>query len=108
MKTLTTLALMLSAVAATPTLAQSAPSAENRIVVRTADLDLGSAAGQRTLDHRITIAVIEACGETSVADPAGKNEIRRCRDDTKAAVAANRDRLVELASNGKDIVLAAR
>ena len=108
MKTATSLILMLSAFAAAPALAQTAPSAENRIVVRTADLDLGSAAGQRTLDRRIAIAVVEACGETSPADPAGRNEILHCRDETIAAVAANRDRLVELASKGKDIILAAR
>ena len=108
MKSLLNLTLMLSAFAAAPALAQTAPSAENRIVVRTADLDLSQAAGQRSLDHRIAIAVVQACGETSVIDPAGKNAIRRCRDETGASVAANRDRLVELASKGKDIVLAAR
>jgi len=108
MKTLLNLTLMLSGVVAAPALAQSSPVAENRIVVRTADLDLSQSAGQRALDHRIAIAVIEACGTTSVIDPAGKNEIRRCRDETSAQVAANRDRLVELASKGKDIVLAAR
>jgi len=108
MKTLLNLTLMLSAFAATPALAQSVPSAENRIVVRTADLDLGSAVGQRTLDHRIAIAVVEACGETSNIDPAGKNAIRACRAETSANVAANRDRLVELASKGQDIILAAR
>ena len=108
MKSLLNLTLMLSAFAAAPALAQTAPSTETRIVVRSADLDLDSAAGQRTLDHRIAIAVVEACGATSPADPAGKNEIRRCRDETSASVAANRDRLVELASKGKDIVLAAR
>ncbi len=108
MKTATSLILTLSAFAAAPALAQTVPSAENRIVVRTADLNLGSAAGQRALDHRIAIAVVQACGETSVIDPAGKNEIRRCRAETSAQVAASRDRLVELASKGKDIVLAAR
>lgn len=108
MKAATSLILMLSAFAATPALAQTAPSAENRIVVRTADLDLTSSAGQRALDHRIAIAVVEACGETSVIDPAGKNAILRCRDETSAQVALNRDRLVELASKGRDIVLAAR
>ncbi|MDP1909604.1 MAG: UrcA family protein [Hyphomicrobium sp.] len=108
MKTLATLSLMLSAFVATPVSAQPAPSAETRVVVRTADLDLGSATGQRTLDHRIAIAVVEACGETSNVDLAGRNEIRRCRDETSASVAANRDRLVELASRGQQIILAAR
>src|SRR5688572_17626687 len=108
MKTATSLILMISAFAAAPVLAQTAPAPENRIVVRTGDLDLSKAAGQRALDHRIAIAVVEACGETSPADPAGRNEILRCRDEASAAVAANRDRLVQLASKGKDIVLAAR
>ena len=108
MMTLTTLSLILSALAATPALSQAAPSAETRIVVSTADLDLGSATGKRALDHRIAIAVVEACGETSNVDLAGRNEIRRCRDETSASVVANRDRLVELASRGQDIILAAR
>ncbi|MEO5578199.1 MAG: UrcA family protein [Sphingomicrobium sp.] len=108
MKTLRTLTLMLFAFAATPALAQSAPSADNRIVVRTADLNLGSATGQRILDHRIAIAVVEACGETSNVDLGGRNDIRRCRNETSAGVAANRDRLVEQASRGQDIILAAR
>ena len=108
MKTLTTLTLILSAFAATPALAQAAPTAETRIVVRSADLDLGSATGQRMLDHRIAMGVVEACGETSNVDLVGKNEIRRCRAETSASVAANRDRLVGLASRGQDIILAAR
>jgi UrcA family protein len=108
MKTLTSLTLMLSAFAAAPALAQISPTVVNRVVVSTADLDLSQKSGQRALDRRIAIAVVEACGETSNVDPAGKNEIRRCRAETSAQVAANRDRLVELASNGKDIVLAAR
>ncbi len=108
MKTLLSLTLMLSAFAATPALAQTSPSAVNRVVVSTADLDLSERSGQRALDRRIAIAIVQACGETSNIDPAGKNDIRRCRADTSAQVAANRDRLVELASQRKDIILAAR
>ena len=108
MKTFTSLILALSALSATPALAQSSNFADNRIVVRTADLDLSEAAGQRALDHRIAVAIVEACGETSNVDPAGKNAIRACRVETSARVAADRDRLVELASRGNDIVLAAR
>jgi UrcA family protein len=107
MKTLSSLIFALSALSVTPALAQS-PTAESRIVVRTADLDLSQTGGQRALDHRIAIAVVEACGETSNVDPAGKNTIRACRAETSARVAAHRDRLVELASKGKDIILAAR
>ena len=107
MKTLSSLILTLSVLSATPALAQS-PTAESRVVVQTADLDLGSTKGQRALDHRITVAIGEACGAASVIDPVGQNAVRACRAETRAAVTADRDRLVELASKGKDIVLAAR
>jgi UrcA family protein len=108
MKTLSSLILALSALSATPALAQSTNFADNRIVVRTADLDLSGATGQRTLDHRIANAIIEACGTASNIDPAGQNDVRNCRTQTEARVAADRERLVQLASQGKDIVLAAR
>ncbi len=55
-------------------------------LVRTADLDLGSAAGQRQLDHRLANAAREVCGEASDVDIKGKNEVRRCRDETLANV----------------------
>ena len=100
--------LLLSALVATPALAEAAEPAQNRIVVSTADLNLSSATGQRALDRRLAHAVIEACGVASDLDLAGSNDIRRCRDETSAAIAADRDRLVQLASKGTDIVLASR
>lgn len=102
------LSLLLSAFVATPALAQSEAPAPTRVVVSAADLDLASAAGQRALDRRLAHAVVEACGTTSTVDLAGSNDIRRCRDETSAAIAADRDRLVHLASKGRDIVLASR
>ena len=101
------ISLLLSALIATPALAQSAP-AETRITVRTADLDLASQAGQRILDRRLAQAVAEACGTASVVDLAGSNAVDRCRDETSAAIAADRERLVRLATRGSDIILAAR
>ena len=113
MTKLLNLSLLLSALVSsigvtTPALAQSAAPAQNRIVVTTADLDLASSVGQRTLDRRLANAVLIACGTTSVADLAGSNDIRRCRDETSAAIASDRDRLVRQASKGGDIILAAR
>ena len=107
MTKLLTLSLSLFAAVSSPALSQ-APQAESRIVVTTADLDLASAAGQRSLDRRLAGAVAEACGSASVVDLAGQNEVRRCQVDTSARIAADRDRLVELASRGGTIVLAAR
>ena len=50
----------------------------------------------------------EACGTASVVDLAGQIEVRRCRVETSARIAADRDRLVELAIRGGNIILAAR
>ena len=102
------LSLLLSALVATPALAQSQAPALTRVVVSAADLDLASAAGQRALDRRLAHAVVEACGVTSTVDLTGSNDIRRCRVEIGARIAADRDRLVELASRGSDIVLASR
>src|SRR3954451_1696784 len=61
-------------------------------IVRTADLDLTTSAGQRALDHRLTIAVSDVCATPSDADLVGKNETRACRIDTRAKLEAERDR----------------
>ena len=100
--------LLLSAIVSTPALAQSDAPAQRRVVVTTADLNLASALGQRRLDRRLAHAVIDACQAASDADLAGQNEVRRCRDETRAAIAARRDQLVRLASRGTDIVFASR
>lgn len=102
------LSLLFSALVATPALARSETPTQNRVIVSAADLDLTSAAGQRALDRRLAHAVVEACGTTSTIDLAGSNDIRRCRDEISARLAADRDRLVQLASKGSDIVLASR
>ena len=100
--------LLLSAFVAIPALAEPQAPVDGRIIVRTADLDLSSASGQRSLDRRIASAVVEACGTASDVDLAGSNDVRRCRDETKAQIAADRERLVELASRGGSITIAAR
>lgn len=98
--------LLLLVAAASQASAQPAETATS--IVRTADLDLGSASGRRTLDHRLSIAIVEACGTASNVDLEGKNGVRACRVAARAKVAAERDRLVALASTGKDVILAAR
>ena len=102
--------LILAAIAAaslcTPALAQEAPG-ERTQVVSFADLDLSSQADVHKLDRRIAIAVADVCGVTSDADPAGKNDVRRCRVETAARLTAERERAI--ASRGRtDIVVAAR
>ncbi len=90
-----------------PALAEQAPSAT--YVVRTADLDLNTAAGQRTLDHRLTIAIAEVCGVASDADLVGKNAASACRTDTRAKLDEERDqRLAGLVAPTSPIRIASR
>jgi len=94
----------LLAFTATPALAEPITLSNT---VQTADLDLSSAKGQRALDLRLSRAVKEVCGTASDADMAGKNEVRRCRVETLAKVAGERDQRVARASN-EPIEVAAR
>src|SRR3954454_771048 len=95
----TTAKIILSSFLVTAGLIKGAPALAEPVqqatyVVRTADLDLTSAAGQRALDHRLTIAVSEVCGVASDADLVGKNDARACRVDTRAKLDAERDRRI--------------
>jgi UrcA family protein len=95
----------LLAFTATPALAESPVVTTS--TVQTADLDLSSAKGQRALDLRINRAVKDVCGIASDADVAGKNEVRRCRVETLANLAGERDQRIARAS-GEPIEVAAR
>ena len=91
-------ALLASAVTVSPAIA--AEPAPGIAIVNTADLDLGNAKDVRTLDRRLSIAIVEACGEAFNVDLAGKNAVRACRVDARSKVNATRDRLVQLAALG--------
>lgn len=95
----------LLAFTASPALAE--PPVIVSTAVQTADLDLSSKAGQRALDRRLTQAVIELCGTASDADPAGKNEVRKCRNESLAQVASDRDQRIA-ASSSQPIEVASR
>lgn len=72
------------------------PAAASRTeIVRTVDLDLGTAAGIATLDQRIRLAAETVCGPTSAVDLAGTNDSRHCQARLIAALRPQRDRLVE-------------
>lgn len=95
----------LLAFTASPALAE--PPVIATSTVQTADLDLSTAKGQEVLDHRLRLAVKEVCGQVSDADVAGKNDVRRCRSETLAGLAAERDQRIARAS-GDPIEVAAR
>jgi UrcA family protein len=88
---------------AAPALAEPVSTPEvNVALVRTADLDLSSEAGQRQLDSRLVQAAREVCGAASDVDLAGKNQVRHCRTEVLARANAQRDQL--LASNRGEII----
>jgi UrcA family protein len=100
-----TVIAMLLAFSASPALAE--PPAIATSVVQTADLDLSSKAGQRALDRRLQQAVAEVCGSASDANLEGKNDVRRCRAETLANLADERDQRIAAASR-QPIKVAAR
>jgi UrcA family protein len=95
----------LLAFTATPTLAE--PPVTVSTTVQTADLDLSSPAGQRALNHRLSLAAKEVCGTASDVDVAGKNDVRQCRAETLANLASERDQRIA-ATSGSPIEVAAR
>ncbi|WP_309662222.1 UrcA family protein [Sphingomonas sp.] len=103
---LTAFAITTGVIKAAPALAESSAPATaiNVSFVRTADLDLGSSAGQRKLDQRLANAAREVCGIASDADLVGKNDIRQCRELTLVKAKGQRD--AALAATGRDATIA--
>ena len=93
---------------AAPALAQTNGQSDIAVsLVRTSDLNLGSAAGQRQLDLRLVHAVREVCGTASDSDLDGKNEVRKCRDETLAKAQAQKTSVMAAAGQGATIAVTA-
>ena len=99
------LPFLLLAAASSPVLAQ--PPVTVTSIVQTADLDLSSAAGQRTLDKRLTRAIVEVCGTASPSDLVGQNKVRDCRKAAHNQFDAERDQRIAAASSSP-ILIASR
>ena len=94
---------------AAPAFAEPVTGAEvNVALVRTADLDLSTGAGQRQLESRLVQAAREVCGAASDADLEGKNQVRQCRTEVLARASAERDRLLAANRGGIIAVTASR
>jgi UrcA family protein len=97
-----------AAIKAAPALAET--QARGQIVVSTvvtADLDLTTRTGLKTLDHRLETAAREVCGTASDADLEGKNDVRKCREDVLASARQRRDVLMASKQFGSVIAVAA-
>jgi UrcA family protein len=99
--------LLIAALIGTPVWAEPVQTAHLSII-RTSDLDLATASGQRLLDRRLAAAVTEACGAASKADLAGSNAVRHCRNETRVRLSTQRQRLIALATVPTPVVTAAR
>ena len=93
---------------AAPALAQDqVPGQAVVSLVRTADIDISTADGQRQLDRRLSIAAREVCGTASDADLAGKNDVRACRAETLAKAKAQKATIFAAAGRGATIAVTA-
>jgi len=97
------LAAVALALTASPTSAQEV----RQLVVSYADLDLSTDRGVRILDRRLRAAAVEACGPTSDADLAGKNNARDCRLKTLSTARAQRDVAIAGLDSSRRIQIAA-
>lgn len=97
------------AIKAAPAFAQApAGEAETHVsLVRTVDLDLGTAAGQRTLQQRLARAAREVCGTASEADLEGRNAVRNCREEAITRASSQREALHSAAKRGEVIAVTA-
>ena len=111
MKTLSLIAAFaasLTAVLASAPLSAQAPSGPERVVVRTADLDLSSRAGTATLNRRVLTAVQEVCGPSSDADVHGRNLVIACRHQAFGEAMSQAHSAIALANRQGPAVLAGR
>jgi UrcA family protein len=84
------------------------PAMNNATIVRTADLDLSSKAGQAQLQHRLVVAAHELCGTASEVDLVGRNDVRQCRTDVLRQLGSKSEALLAGRSSKRDILIAAR
>jgi UrcA family protein len=98
------MALLAAATLATPALAAERGYEQAQVRVQTADLDLASATGQRTLDKRLGLAMSRLCGSPVLFTRDELADLEACRADAlKAAApqidAARAQRAVTVAAN---------
>ena len=103
-----TKALILAALAATslvqPVFAEPVTRTD---VVEHGDLDLGTPAGAKSLQHRVWRAVVAVCGTASDFDVAGKNDIQHCRRDTLQVASAKAEQALARMSRSEPVRVAA-
>ncbi len=93
-----------AALAATTLLASAASAGERQRLVRHADLDLSTAAGQATLKQRVNGAVRYVCAAPAASTLAQRADQRRC--ETRARTSAMRQAGQVIARYGASVKIA--
>jgi len=97
-----------AAIKAVPAFAEPAPQIDLAVSkVATADLDLSSDRGLKTLDQRLARAARDVCGQASPFDLEGKNAVRKCREETFARALLQRDAALAVTRRGAVIAITA-
>jgi UrcA family protein len=98
------MALLAAATLAMPALAAETGYEQWQVKVKTADLDLSSATGQRALDKRLSLAMTRLCGSPVLFTRDELADLDACRADAMRAAApqidtARAQRAVTVAAN---------
>lgn len=104
MKKIAILAAFAALSAAQPVSAQTA-TANPSVAVAHGDLDLRTEAGIKALDRRIWRAAAAVCGTAPDYDLKGKNDVRKCRRDTRRVASAQADLAIASAKRDQTILV---
>lgn len=85
------MAAILAATLAAPALAAGNGYQQDVVRIRTGDLDLASAKGQRALDRRVATAMVALCGMPVLHSREEAAELETCRADALKAAAPQLD-----------------
>jgi UrcA family protein len=85
------MAAMMAAALAAPSVAQNAGYEQSRVRVNTADLDLATADGQRTLGKRLEMAMVRLCGTPVFFTRDELADLDACRAEAMKAAAPQID-----------------
>jgi UrcA family protein len=84
-------AALIAATLAGPAMAQTAGYEQSQVRVQTADLDLATAAGQRTLGKRLEMAMVRLCGTPVFFTRDELADLETCRAEALKAAAPQID-----------------
>jgi UrcA family protein len=85
------MAAILAATLVAPALAAGPDHVKATVRVQTADLDLSTAAGQRTLDRRLSVAMVRLCGMPVFFSRDELADLDSCKAEATKAAAAQID-----------------